>query len=85
MKKLADYEDFINFTIDLLRPFKVRFMIIIALLLFNSVFAINLPKILGKIINIFGEYTPGSTIFFSAKFTNLLIEITIVMLITYIL
>ena len=31
MKKLADYEDFINFTIDLLRPFKVRFMIIIAL------------------------------------------------------
>ena len=85
MKKPADYEDFKNFIMELLRPFRLRFIIIIALLLANSIFAINLPKLLGKVINMFGDYTPGSTIFFSPKFTNLLIEITVLILMTYIL
>ena len=85
MKKLADYEDFIDFAKELLKPHRVRFIIIIALLLIQSVFAINLPKVLAKIINMFGEYTPGSTIFFSPKFTNLLIEITVLILVTYVL
>ena len=85
MKKLADYEDFINFVKELLKPHRVRFVIITALVLVYSIIAVNLPKILGKIINMFGEYTPGSTIFFSSKFTNLLIEITALILITYIL
>ncbi|RAP51596.1 MAG: hypothetical protein BZ137_09840, partial [Methanosphaera sp. rholeuAM130] len=85
MKKPADYVDFVNFIKELLKPYRVRFAIIIALVLGNSILAINLPKLLGKVINMFGEYTPGSTIFFSAKFTNLLIEITALILITYIL
>lgn len=85
MKKAADYADFINFTRELLKPFRLRFIIITALLLVFSICAINLPKILGKIINMFGEYTVGSTIFFSSKFTNLIIEITALILITYVL
>ncbi|MBR0473155.1 MAG: ABC transporter ATP-binding protein [Methanosphaera sp.] len=85
MKKLADYEDFIDFLKELLKPHSLRFIIIISLLLVQSVCAINLPRILGRIINMFGEYTPGSTIFFTPKFTNLLIEITVLILITYIL
>ena len=83
MKKLADYKDFINFVKELLTPFRLRFAIIIALVFSNSIIAINLPKLLGKVINMFGKYTPGSTIFFSAKFSNLLIEITALILITY--
>ena len=83
MKKLADYEDFINFVKELMKPHRVRFVIITALVLVYSIIAVNLPKILGKIINMFGDYTPGSTIFFSSKFTNLLIEITALILITY--
>ncbi|WP_323736684.1 ABC transporter ATP-binding protein [Methanosphaera sp. ISO3-F5] len=85
MKKLADYEDFIDFLKELLKPHSLRFIIIISLLLVQSVCAINLPRILGRIINMFGEYTPGSTIFFTPKFTNLIIEITVLILITYIL
>ena len=85
MKKLADYEDFIDFLKELLKPHSLRFIIIISLLLVQSVCAINLPRILGRIINMFGEYTPGSTIFFTPKFTNPLIEITVLILITYIL
>ncbi|MBE6489083.1 MAG: ABC transporter ATP-binding protein [Methanosphaera stadtmanae] len=85
MKKLADYEDFIDFAKELLKPHRVRFIIIIALLLIQSVCAINLPKVLGQIINMFGKYTPGSTIFFTPKFTNLLIEITVLILVTYVL
>ena len=85
MKKLADYRNFINFIKELISPYKLRFIIITVLLLAYSIFAINLPKILGKIINMFGEYTPGSTIFFSTKFTDLLIEVTVLILITYIL
>lgn len=83
MKKPADYKDFINFTKELLNPFRTRFAIITALLLVYSILAINLPKILGKIINMFGEYTVGSTIFFSSKFINPLIEITALIIITY--
>ena len=83
MKKLADYKDFIIFLKELLKPFRVRFVLITVLVLGNSILAINLPKLLGKVINMFGEYTPGSTIFFSTKFTNLLIEITALILITY--
>ncbi len=85
MKRLADYKDFINFLMELLKPFRVQYAIIVALLLAYSICAINLPKILGQIINMFGEYAPGSTIFFSAKFTNLILDITILILITYIL
>ena len=85
MKKLADYEDFIDFIMDFIKPFRARFAIIILLVLVHSICAINLPKILGQIVNMFGDYTPGSTIFFSAKFTNLIIEITTLILITYIL
>ena len=85
MKKLADYEDFIDFIMDFIKPFRARFAIIVLLVLVHSICAINLPKILGQIVNMFGDYTPGSTIFFSAKFTNLIIEITTLILITYIL
>ena len=85
MKKPSDYKDFINFTRDLLKPFRVRFILITALVLVNSICAINLPKILGKLINMFGDYTVGSAIFLSPKFTNLVIEITTLILITYIL
>lgn len=85
MKKPADYADFIDFTRELLRPYRLRFIIITALVLVYSICAINLPKLLGKVINMFGKYTTGSTIFFSAKFTNLVIEITALILITYIL
>jgi len=85
MKKLADYEDFIDFIKKLLKPHRVRFIIITSLVLIYSICAINLPKILGKIINMFGDYKVGSTIFFSSKFTNLLIEVTALILITYIL
>ncbi len=83
MKKPADYTDFVNFTKKLLKPFRLRFIIITALLLVYSILAINLPKILGKLINMFDDYTAGSTIFFSSKFTNLLIEITVLILLTY--
>ena len=83
MKKPGDYNDFKNFVIDLLKPFKVRFGIIIALLVIQSIFAINLPKVLGKTINLFGDYTPGSTVFFSAKFTNLIIQAIILIIMTY--
>ena len=85
MKKPSDYKDFIKFTRELLKPYRLRFYIITALLLIYSICAINLPKILGKIINMFGDYTAGSTIFFSSKFTNLLIEVTVLILMTYIL
>lgn len=85
MKKPADYADFINFTRELLRPHRLRFIIITALVIVYSICAINLPKLLGKVINMFGDYTTGSTIFFSAKFTNLVIEITALILVTYIL
>jgi len=85
MKRPADYTDFINFIKELLKPYRIRFAIITVLLLVYSICAINLPKILGKIINMFGEYTAGSTIFFSSKFTNLLLEVTVLILITYIL
>ena len=85
MKKDADFRDFIKFTRNLLKPFRRRFMIINILLLVYSIMAINLPKILGKIINMFEKYTPGSTIFFSSKFTNMIIMLTILVLTTYIL
>jgi len=85
MKKLADYNDFIVFLEELLKPHKIRFIIITALVLIFSISAVNLPKILGKIINMFGDYKVGSTIFFSSKFTNLIIEVTALILITYIL
>ena len=83
MKKSVDYGDFINFIKELLNPFRRRFIIITALLLVYSICAINLPKILGRVINMFGDYTVGSTIFFSSKFTNLLVEITVLILLTY--
>lgn len=85
MKKPADYADFINFIKELLKPFRLRFILITALVLVYSICAINLPKLLGKVVNMFGDYTAGSTIFFSSKFTNLVIEITALILITYIL
>ena len=85
MKKPADYADFINFLKELLKPFRLRFILITALVLVYSICAINLPKLLGKVVNMFGDYTAGSTIFFSSKFTNLVIEITALILITYIL
>ena len=85
MSKSTDYTSFIDFLKDLLKPFRVRFAIITILVLFYSICAINLPKILGKIINMFGDYTMGSAIFFSSKFTNLIIEITVLILATYIL
>ncbi|WP_323736682.1 ABC transporter ATP-binding protein [Methanosphaera sp. ISO3-F5] len=85
MKKPADYYDFIHFLEKLLKPHSLRFIIITTLVLIYSLSAIYLPKILGKVINMFGDYKVGSTIFFSSKFTNLLIEATVLILITYIL